>query len=108
MKVKKDTDFSVISKHTPGFLEIVHKNLAKTLQKMHYPSLLMFDHRDTDTPNEKKVWNSIFFGIGALANASPDTSAKFWYWRPTRVEGVLQLGHGEYILYFYVVVYSNT
>ena len=77
MKVNKDTDLSVISKHTPGFLEIVHKNLAKTLQKMHYPSLLMFDHRDADTPNEKKVWYSIFFGIGALANASPDTSAKF-------------------------------
>lgn len=77
LKVTKDTDMSVVSKHTPGFLEIIHKNFAKTLQRMSYPSLLMFDHRQSDKPTEKKVWYSIFFGVGALANASPDTSAKF-------------------------------
>ena len=77
LKVNKDTDLRVISKNTPGFLEIVHKNTAKTLQRMHYPSILIFDHRSVDKPTEKKVWYSIFFGIGALANASSDTTAKF-------------------------------
>jgi len=77
LKVNKDTDFSHISKHAPGFLEIVSKKTLQALQRLSYPSLLVFDHRSVDKPSEKTVWHAVFFGIAALANSSQDTRAKF-------------------------------